>query len=562
MEIEILSQLELFGNHFNKEGNKNILFSAPFGYGKTYFLEKFFEKYSAKYRPFWLSPVKYVVSRNEDIFEYVKTDLALQLIKDEKIRRIKPLEFAEDIYLNEYLENEPTEAIRLLFELIKESKLPVVEQIAGTILKGFDAKDKYDKYKAKLMESQEGEYKKLYSYISSNTINKGSIFEDDIITQVIRGSLMILKEVDEANGETENRDNVLIIDDFDRLDPEHIFRILNILSVHQNYLPNEDKFGFDKIIIVCNVANVRSIYEHRYGLGADFEGYIEKFYSDDIFNFNNQLAISKYCRDILRNELSNALISLIGYYLSFFVEKEEISIRSIKKTLIGKVTPYSYKRYFRVRKNIFEIKEKVEYVSPHRNDLVSGDIWSSDYMSPIHFDVQTFYVDIADFSILEIISVLTIVFGDFKALKIAVDKYSNQNIIFPVEKTEEFINLFIPLIHYIKVCEDSDSDRLLWSVAEKVTQEPRYKNNIRINSYDLPTSSFASVQLFIPVGWNRKNQYTGEKSYYSNVGPIRLEDKDVSNVHPSLQGSLLPFLKSIINFIDSNGMLSALNVTK
>jgi hypothetical protein len=83
--------------------------------------------------------------------------------------------------------------------------------------------------------------------------------------------------------------SVLIIDDLDRLDPEHIFRILNIFSAFQDQHKETNKFGFDKVILVFDVENVRSIFRHKYGSGADFSGYLDKFYSQEIFWFDNEL---------------------------------------------------------------------------------------------------------------------------------------------------------------------------------------------------------------------------------------------------------------------------------
>lgn len=69
-----------FDNHINIEGNNRILFSAPFGTGKSTFLTEYFEENTDKYFCFNLYPVNYSVSQNEDIFELIKFDLLLQLM--------------------------------------------------------------------------------------------------------------------------------------------------------------------------------------------------------------------------------------------------------------------------------------------------------------------------------------------------------------------------------------------------------------------------------------------------------------------------------------------------
>ena len=86
-QINIDRPFEAFDQHISTEENQRILFSAPFGSGKTYFLKKYFETVQETPNAFWLSPVKYVVSQNEDIFEYIKYDLAHQLLQYDKISR-------------------------------------------------------------------------------------------------------------------------------------------------------------------------------------------------------------------------------------------------------------------------------------------------------------------------------------------------------------------------------------------------------------------------------------------------------------------------------------------
>jgi hypothetical protein len=77
------------------------------------------------------------------------------------------------------------------------------------------------------------------------------------------------------------------------MDPEHIFRILNVISAHYDSFMLEDdkeyynKFGFDKIILVADINNIKSIYEHRFGKNVDFDGYINKFYSNSFFKFDS-----------------------------------------------------------------------------------------------------------------------------------------------------------------------------------------------------------------------------------------------------------------------------------
>ena len=70
-----------FKKHLELPHNKRILFSAPFGTGKTYFLNEFFKDRPEKI--IRLYPVNYSVSSNEDVFELIKFDILFQLLEDE-----------------------------------------------------------------------------------------------------------------------------------------------------------------------------------------------------------------------------------------------------------------------------------------------------------------------------------------------------------------------------------------------------------------------------------------------------------------------------------------------
>lgn len=76
--------------------------------------------------------------------------------------------------------------------------------------------------------------------------------------------------------------SVLIIEDLDRIDPAHLFRIMNVLSSqvdnpYYSEVPHGNKFGFDKIILVMDYEIARHLFHHFYGKEANYEGYMNKF---------------------------------------------------------------------------------------------------------------------------------------------------------------------------------------------------------------------------------------------------------------------------------------------
>ncbi|WHP39173.1 MAG: hypothetical protein QJQ54_00785 [Mollicutes bacterium] len=51
------------------------------GWGKTYFLKKFFEENQDKYDAYHLFPVRYQILSNENILEFLKYDVVLNLLQ-------------------------------------------------------------------------------------------------------------------------------------------------------------------------------------------------------------------------------------------------------------------------------------------------------------------------------------------------------------------------------------------------------------------------------------------------------------------------------------------------
>jgi hypothetical protein len=74
LNLNISPLFKDFKTHFDLKNNSRILFSAPFGKGKTTFLNLYFDEYNKEYEAFHLYPVNYSVASNEDIFKYIKRD--------------------------------------------------------------------------------------------------------------------------------------------------------------------------------------------------------------------------------------------------------------------------------------------------------------------------------------------------------------------------------------------------------------------------------------------------------------------------------------------------------
>src|SRR5688572_28632876 len=88
--------LEEFLDHLSIKGNSRIIFSGPFGTGKTRFLNDFFGLQKDKFQPIYLFPVHYSVAPNYDIFELIKYDILFQLLEQDDL-------FNDDKFKNSFI---------------------------------------------------------------------------------------------------------------------------------------------------------------------------------------------------------------------------------------------------------------------------------------------------------------------------------------------------------------------------------------------------------------------------------------------------------------------------
>ena len=80
-KIPIEELFSKFEDHLKIKNNTRILFSGKYGIGKTYFLNDFFKNKKEDYEAFHLFPVNYQITSNENIIEYLKYDILVELLK-------------------------------------------------------------------------------------------------------------------------------------------------------------------------------------------------------------------------------------------------------------------------------------------------------------------------------------------------------------------------------------------------------------------------------------------------------------------------------------------------
>ena len=291
--IPIDDAIEAFRHHL--DAHDRTILSARFGDGKSFFLSHFMEDEDVAECYTFLSifPVNYQVTENRDIFDLIKRDILLQMLLRGVIET--EVKITNDVALALYLQCQPfsfaESFLPLLSELAMNEDAAKAAAVALAGKKFFKSiKQKIDKIKDQGRDSQ------LEAFL--NAVEKNPVVGQDAISSIIQQCLQQYKE------KHPNKRVVLVIEDLDRIDPAHLFRILNIFSAHIDFCyrlgvqPDEtlvgNKFGLDKVIFVMDYRNVQRIYSHFYGEGANFEGYIEKFCSSNHFTYSLEEQRDKY----------------------------------------------------------------------------------------------------------------------------------------------------------------------------------------------------------------------------------------------------------------------------
>jgi len=387
-----------FATHLNIDGNKRILFSGSYGSGKTTFLNHFFKSQGVieKYEFIHLFPVNYSVAVNEDIFRFIKFDIIYSLL-------LKKVYLSEDeipmsLVAYFYFMNKTPELISFLVSLASE-KGKVATTVTDKATELFNGLTEYNK------AINKKSMKEVEAYMQEIIQKEGSIYEDNASTQLINQMLDHLKSETaiQTNGEKKfEKQLVLIIDDLDRIDPHHIFRLFNVFASHFDNRFNEksNKFGFDKVIFVCDINNIRNIFHSNYGTGTDFSGYIDKFYTYNIFYFDNSESIIKVLEKVILDEMD-----LVGDIKGFpaFVSNHRTLYQSINLCL-GDIV---LERKINLR-TLFKFRGKTLQITNKELQYAKGR-----------------KINIWQIEILLVIDVLAQIFGDLDKLEAVLAGFKN-----------------------------------------------------------------------------------------------------------------------------------------
>lgn len=283
-KIDSRSLYTEFKQHIDIKNNDRVFFSGKFGTGKTTFLDDFFTEHTNQYDCYHLYPVNYQINKNEDVVELLKYDILVEILKRSK-------ENGTPVFDDESVKG-IKENFLLFYSFVKQnysvnSTLDKIVSYGTDGIEVFDSvlKTKFHKLGRPLQDllAVDKEWQKFKkAYVSGASVEVEKFLESTVIREDDLMTHLIQKEIVKSDKET-----VLVIDDLDRIDPEHIFRILNIFSAFQEREKGTNKFGFDKVIIVGDLENIKHIFHHFYGPHTDFTGYIDKFFSRDVYRFSN-----------------------------------------------------------------------------------------------------------------------------------------------------------------------------------------------------------------------------------------------------------------------------------
>ena len=321
--IPVDDAMERFKDHLLS--HDRVVLSAMFGDGKTFFLNKFKEKCmmdeTSPFEFITLYPVNYQVLGNKDIFELIKHDVLLQILQAGIID--VNYEVTDRMAFEFYIQSHFCTVGESFFEMLKACGADDI--VTRAFLTAFKSANWLKSLKDKV-----GEFKKeidqtafLDDYLS--TFDENSVYENDIITKIIRDNI---KAYQEKNGKRV----VLVIEDMDRLDPAHLFRIMNVFSAHMDYgyrsmLPINNtlvgnKFGVSNVVFVMHEKNTEALFHHFYGECADYDGYMSKFYNKDIFRFSLAEEKEKYALALISEETGLGEERIKEYFDNgFFITK-------------------------------------------------------------------------------------------------------------------------------------------------------------------------------------------------------------------------------------------------
>ena len=281
------------------KSHPRTILSARYGDGKSFFLASAQKKLKNRYAFLIIYPVNYQVADNQDIFEYIKRDLLFQMYSEGMVP--DTYEIPDDIASYFFLVNNWKDFAEEILKTISHfDSSNTIKATIGAVKFLKAMKKKYDEF-----NQSEGEIGARLNHFMEEFDKKG-IYESDPITSILCD---IIKKWKKKHNK---RRVCLVFEDMDRIDPAHIFRILNVISAHMDYgykygISTKsrglagNKFGVDNIVVCLDYNNLKHIFHHFYGQKACFDGYINKFSDKGFFHYSLQEHVLQfYANELVR----------------------------------------------------------------------------------------------------------------------------------------------------------------------------------------------------------------------------------------------------------------------
>lgn len=411
--IPIETELKAFKEHL--ERNERTIFSAKFGDGKTYFLNKFKKKFSNDYEFITIYPVNYQIADNKEVFEYIKRDILIQMVAKNMIE--PSYEIPDHLIFQFFIMQKSYSFLGSLLQILPS--LGVTEQTASLFLAGYNTLNwakkltkKYEEYKDAIQSQDEIQI--IETFLESFSKEPGSPYEIDLITQIIIDNIQWFRN-------TNNKKVVLIIEDLDRMDPAHFFRILNIFSAHidrvyqyKNDNTNKDedttfsellpnKFGFDNIITIFDYDKTKNIFHHFYGQEANYDGYINKFTSHRPFYYSIDEVAREYLYNFIFEKCCIKKGSIRSISEQINKKFDSLSVRDVN-TILNGIDLYIREDTYKSNSTEFNTKSPLTYTIAMFKLL--------DYSNA---DIRKYILNLPDLDLLNCTNVFLYIYPDVSA---------------------------------------------------------------------------------------------------------------------------------------------------
>lgn len=218
--IPIDEKIKEFKIHL--DSHPRTIFSAKYGDGKSFFMNKAIEYISREYDYVFLKiyPINYQVLENKDIFEMVKHDILYQMLLKNIIE--SDYDVDENVAMSFFLQNNINSVFEYFFDYLQI--LNSDNQVIKSALLGYQTIKVFKTFRNAYLKYKKECSKDDYVCNFLDKVKTNFSIEEDIITKVIKDNIKKCgKKV------------VLVFEDMDRIDPAHLFRIMNVLSAQIDY---------------------------------------------------------------------------------------------------------------------------------------------------------------------------------------------------------------------------------------------------------------------------------------------------------------------------------------